>query len=332
MSAVRSPVCFMALASTVLLAVAAAPASAQNDSNSRTLAVQLFDQGEALFADGRIAEACPKYAESFRLDPQLGVLIYLGECYEKNNQLASAWGAFREAEEMAAKRGDERQAHAHERALALSPKLDRLTVVVPAVSRLPGLEVLRDGLPVASTLWGNAAVIDSGSHQLEARAPGYKPWRSPVTISGDASSSSITVPKLEVDPLASSPPGVRVESSINSQRIAAIALGGVGIVGLGVGGFFGLSAQSSFSDSKSLCNDDGYCTARGSSLRDSAKGKALVATIAAGAGAASLAAAVVLWFTAPHAERPNRDQTARAARWSVTPQADRWGVDIQGAF
>ena len=135
-------------------------AQAESDAASRALAVQLFDQAEALLAQQRVAEACPKYAESFRLDPQLGALIYLAECYEKNGQVASAWGSYREAEEMAQKRGDERAAHAHERAGALEPRLDRLVIDVPQTARIPGLEVLRDGVLVAEPVWGNAAAID----------------------------------------------------------------------------------------------------------------------------------------------------------------------------
>ena len=92
---------------------------------SRALAVQLFDQAEALVGKGRFAEACPKYAESFRLDPQLGALIYLAECYEKNGQLASAWGSYREAEEMAQKRHDER-ARARARTRHRAPTAPRL--------------------------------------------------------------------------------------------------------------------------------------------------------------------------------------------------------------
>ncbi len=97
---------------------------------------------------------------------------------------------------MAAKRSDDRQAHAHERATALAPKLDRLTVLVPVASRVPGLEVLRDGLPVAAALWGNAAVIDAGKHQIEARAA--------ATSLGAAKSRSRAKPARPPSPCPSS--------------------------------------------------------------------------------------------------------------------------------
>jgi len=321
--------------SGVAVGLCAPRAHAESDAASRALAVQLFDQAEALFAQQRTAEACPKYAESFRLDPQLGALIYLAECYEKNGQLASAWGSYREAEEMAQKRGDERAAHAHERAGALEPRLDRLQIDVPQAARVPGLEVRRDGVIVEDALWGNAAAIDPGKHHIEARATGYKPWQTDLEVSGEAKSAEITVPKLAVDATPVASPGPKPATPGASQRIAALVVGGAGVVALGVGGFFGLSAQSSYSDSKDLCSDSNICTQHGSDLRSSASSKAVVSTIATGVGVAGLATAAVLWFTAPKAEGPERKPAATARRdrhWAIAPNRDAWGLEVAGAF
>ena len=313
-------------------ALGAPAAHAESDARSRSLAVELFDQAEALFAAGQTAQACPKYAESFRLDPQLGVLIYLAECYEKNGQISSAWGTFREAEEMAAKRGDERYAHAHERATALAPRVNHLVLVVTSDARVPGLEVLSDGLPIAATLWGTGAPIDAGKHQIIARAPGYKPFRTEVQIVGEGRSSKLDVPKLAVDPTANRNLK-QAEDPGTSQRIAAIAVGGVGLVGLGVGGFFGLSAQSTYSDSKALCNDANVCTPHGTELRDSASNKALVSTITCGVGIAALGTAAVLWFTAAKKpESPQASHTEPVRRWAVGPSVGVWGLEARGAF
>jgi hypothetical protein len=98
-----------------------------------------------------------------------------------------------------------------------------------------------------------------------------------------------------------------------------------------------LSAQSSYSDSKELCNDRGFCTPRGTELRESAKSKALVATIATGAGAAALVTAGVLWFTAPKQASPARDAKrdhSKRTSWAVAPAPERatWGLGISRAF
>jgi len=75
---------------------------------ARAQAVELFDAAAALAEKGRYADACPKYAESYRLDPQLGAVLHLADCLEHNGELASAYAAFREASELAAKKGDPR--------------------------------------------------------------------------------------------------------------------------------------------------------------------------------------------------------------------------------
>jgi hypothetical protein len=311
-------------------------ASAQSDASSRALAVQLFDEAEALFAKEQLAQACPKYAESYRLDPQLGVLVYLAECYEKNGQLASAWGSFREADEIARKRGDARGEHARERARALEPRLSYLTIEVPEAVRVPGLEVLRGGVPVAPVLWSARAAVDAGTQQVEVRASGYKPWQGSVVVSEEGGSATLQVPKLTPLPAgagAALGPADAPAARGTSRRIAAIAVGGLGLVGVGVGGFFGLSAQASLSDAKPLCNENNICTARGDELRTGAKSKALVATVATGVGAAALVTAAVLWFTAPKGDLNNAKSAAPPRQaWAVAPSRSAWGMEVSHAF
>jgi hypothetical protein len=324
----------IALGAFMVSTLAAGSATAQADANARALAVQLFDEAEALFSKGKVADACPKYAESYRLDPQIGVLVYLAECYEKNGQLASAWGSFREAEEMARRRGDPRADNARKQAAALEPRLSFLVVTVPKSSRVPGLEVLRGGAPIPEVVWGSRAALDPGRYRIEARAPGYRAWQTEIVVEEGGEPAALEVPPLVAEPKlrksAAAGGSTEAGSGASSQRIAAIAVGGLGLVGVGVGGFFGLSAQSALSDSEPLCNDANYCTSRGDELRTSAKSKALVSTIATSVGAGALVTAAVLWFTAPTA------QEARAARagahWAVAPHHQGWGMELTGAF
>jgi hypothetical protein len=122
------------------------------------------------------------------------------------------------------------------------------------------------------------------------------------------------------------------EATRTSRRIAAIAVGGLGIAFVGVGGFFGLSAQASLSDSKDLCNDRNYCTPRGSQLASSAKDKALVASVSTGVGASALVVAAVLWFTAPDVASGARATRPPPREWALAPARSAWGVELTRAF
>ncbi len=75
-----------------LLAVASAsaalgwsvPAAAQPSNTA--LAESLFREGKRLSSEKKFAEACPKFAESYRLDPGLGTLLNLATCHESEGQ------------------------------------------------------------------------------------------------------------------------------------------------------------------------------------------------------------------------------------------------------
>jgi hypothetical protein len=166
-------------------------------------------------------------------------------------------------------------------------------------------------------------------------ASGYKPWQGSVVVSKEGGSATLLVPKLVPLPPAGGAHGSADAPAARgtSRRIAAIAVGGLGLVGVGVGGFFGLSAQSSLSEAKDLCNENDYCTPRGDTLRSSAKSKALVATVATGVGAAALVTAAVLWFTAPKPDASIAGNPApHRQAWVVAPTPGAWGMELSHAF
>lgn len=249
----------LTLAVATLSFVPASIAAAQ-ESAAKASAVQLFDEADALMAQGNVAAACPKYAASMKLDPQLGALLHLADCYAKNGQLASAWGSFREAEEIARNRGDERAALAKEQAALLEPRLSRLTVVVPAEASLPGLEVRVDGAPIMQGAWSVATPIDSGSHGIEARAPGYDAWSTSIDVTGEAQQVKVQIPILtQVAPVpagdarGAAPLRVQVDDTGSTIRTLGWVGAGVGLVSLGVGTVFLVQKNSKLDERQRVC-------------------------------------------------------------------------------
>src|SRR6185503_8821656 len=105
----------------------AAPAALGQSSADKSAAEALFQAGRDLMTQGKYDEACTKFEGSQKLDAGLGTLLFLADCYEKANRFASAWATFREAESIAAGRGDQGRAQvAKSRYGALEPRLSRL--------------------------------------------------------------------------------------------------------------------------------------------------------------------------------------------------------------
>jgi hypothetical protein len=306
-------------------------AVAQVEGSARTSAEALFAEGKSLMQQGNYEEACPKLAASYKLDPGVGALLNLGVCYEKIGRLASAWGVYREAIALGQQFGQaERVEYARAGVSKLEGQLGKLTVNV--ASKAEELKVSVDGIQHPREAWGVPLPVDAGEHVIEASAPGRKSFRASIT-SQDGGTALVDIPELTVDPTrateANRSAGASTattddESGPGTQRIAAIALGGVGLVGLGVGGFFGLSAQSTYEDAD--CSANNVCSPSGLEQRETAEDKALVATVAGGVGIAALAGAAVLWFTAPSPKE------RAVSKIMVGPSSKELGLELSGRF
>lgn len=263
-------------------------------------AIALFREGQRLMREGRIAEACPKFAASQRLDPGTGTLLNLGDCYERLGKTGSAWGAFNEAMFLSRRRGDEARAEeAARRAKLLEPKLAKMTIVVAPPNRAPGLEVRLDGQVVGDGAWGTAVPVDPGEHAIEAGAPGRKGWSGKLTVVA-AGTVIAEVPML-VEAPADAAATTERRVFWSGQRIAGATVGGVGLLGVVVGAVFGVQTLSKTSDAKGHCSGatPDICDPTGIKLQGEAKTTARVADVAFAVGGAALIGGVVLFATAP---------------------------------
>lgn len=318
--------------------------------DEKIAAEAMFNEARNLMEDGRFAEACPKLAESQRLDPAVGTLLYLGECYEKEGKVASAWAAFRSAASAAHNAGQAaREQTAKQHASDLEPQLPKLVVVVPPGSEVSGLEIQRDDINVGAVAWGTPVPVDPGKHHILAQAPGKKPWAKDVDVGTQPTVTSITVPRLEVDPTKAAAPAapgqppattgggtsqsvvVWAPPTANSQqgparpasssrphdsvtgtalRIAGISLGTAGLVGLAVGTVYELKMQSKLQDAKNNCNNyPTDCTALGVSLNNQSKDASNTATVGFVVGGGLLVTGIVVYILAPSSYSDDRAST-----------------------
>jgi hypothetical protein len=307
----------------------------------------LFNEAQKLAAAGNYAQACPKYAESLRLDTGIGVMLYLADCYERTGKTASAWVQFREAEELASKQADRRAAAAHDRAARLEPVLARLVIRLGPGVDLPGLELKRDTTLVGRAQWEVPVPVDPGVHTIIASAPGKKTRTMSVLVVAGGSPTTLTVAPLEDESVATTEPPPRPQGTSpselpvtepattstrpgNTERIVAYAVGAAGLVGIVVGSYFGFDtiSKNNAANSDGNCHSNGdneLCNKTGLPLNQAAQSSATASNIAFGLGAAALAGGVVLYLTSPRSPSP-------AVGIATTPDGRGGGFSLHMAW
>lgn len=291
-------------------------------------AVQAFDEGKRLMAEGKVAEACERYAASYREDPQYGALYNLADCHNIVGRVASAWAEFREAERIAREHGDgQREQLAHARAALLEPRLVRI-VVRPPARPIEGLALHLGDQDV--TAWLDVATpIDFGIYTLIADAPGLARWTRYIVAKTEGERIEIVIPPW----LGSDEPDAVVDDRRRRRRHhLALVTGGVGLAVIGVGLYYGHEAFTAWDESRAYCDARNVCpTAQGRSLVADAQSAAWKSNLLVGAGVGALVGSAVLWLTAPDAE-PRDGATRAVTGWSPAIGHGTIGAVMSGQF
>jgi hypothetical protein len=336
------------LAALVALASLTAPALAKDA--DAAAAEAMFDEARRLLAAGDVKAACPKFAESYRLDPALGALLNLAACHEKEGRVATAWSEYRDAEAQALKaKDDKRAAYSKKQAAALEPRLPRLAIAVTETP--PGFAVTRNGAPVGEASYGMSLPIDPGPQELAATATGRERWTRKITLA-EGARLRLVVPDLvvakEPPPVAAKPssrPGdgpsaapLPSASSVppeplpapptSGQRVAGFAVAGVGLASLAAGAVFaGLTAGQKAAADEHCPNK--LCDALGLDDIATARTFAWVSDITFGVGGALVVVGGILALTA----RPGSPAPGTGALLVVPVIGNRTGgVAVGGSF
>lgn len=308
----------IALAPACLFSLCSSLAAAQTSAADKAAAEALFDQGVRLMKQNSFAEACPKLEESERIDPAVGTLLYLGECFERVGRSASAWATFREAASLATNSGQPDRARvATARAQELEPKLSRLSVeLAPDVAKLEGVVIRRGNQRIEASLYGVPLPVDPAEYRVEVTAPGYEAWSTSVKVEAGGN-ASVRVPTLvkaresAVPPVSNPTTSTTNEtspapatakttpkSSLSAQQTLGIVLGGAGLVGVGVGSYFGIRAISKNSDAEQHCPRGALCNDQeGEELTNKAQAAARASNIAFAIGGGLVAVGAIVYLT-----------------------------------
>jgi tetratricopeptide (TPR) repeat protein len=335
------------IAGCATLAWAAAPVEAQV-----AAAEALFNQGRQLMEEKKYAEACEKFQRSHELDPSVGALGSLGDCREKNGQIASAWAAYSEAVSLARQRNDKRRERAaQDHVKRLERLLSYLVLEVPAEARVNGLTITRNGEPVPDAVWNEKVPVDPGRYVIRVEAPGHRSAELSVEVGPRSDEARAAVPVLEPASQTDTSGGSETGSSQGAgeaaggttttapvdgggmpmERKIAIGVAGGGVLVIGVGAIFGVRASGLWDDAKSHCvnGDFDNCDPEGVSLGNDARSSANLATVAFSVGVAAVAAGAVLWFLNPPSAQ---DEAERAARIEPILSPDSVGARLELRF
>lgn len=282
------------------LAILVVPAVARAD-DTAPLAEALFREGRELMAAHRVSEACPKLAESQRLDPKLGTLLNLATCHELEGRTATAWVELTSAEQEAKRlHRAEYEKFARTHLDRLEPKLVRLTIH----SDDKTVSVTLDDKRVGAEAFDTAFPVDPGAHTVAASRADRKPWSMKVQV--EAAPITVTVPALEAVAQAPAPPPVVVApvppppppapEPDHSRRNLGFVAFGAAAVGIGLGTYFGIKTFNDKSDGNQHCHGD-LCTQEGLDDQSSAHTAAVISTIAFGIGLAAAAIGVYALVT-----------------------------------
>lgn len=312
--------------------VSAAPAIAEPKGDP-AVAEALFREGLRLMDDQDFAGARRKLDESQRLDPDIATLVKLAECEERLGELTSAHLHLDRAVKLARARGSKLLQPTEERYRRLGAIVPKVVLRMP--SGVPeGLTIQRDDVALGAGALDTPLPVNPGKHAFVAGAPGHKDVRVDVEVKADGASTVVTIPALERLPQEAPPlpatetttvamtgpfpmpqPPKREEPSPSSGRARIWISGGLlgaGVVGLGVGTYFGIRASSEFG--KAGCKGSACPTPDAVTTFKSAQGMGTTATWAFVVGGVLSAGGVVYYFVAPRDRGPRLEVSVGEAR------------------
>jgi hypothetical protein len=212
---------------------------------------------------------------------------------------------------------------------------------------VPGVKVTIDGDVFAERLDGTAVPVDPGEHAFTFAANDKTVSKTLVIREGDkgrrerivlgekappppTNDTSAAAPATTDDKKRAPETPQKSDSGMSGMRIGGLVAGGVGLVGIGLGTYFGVTASSAWNNSKSECSTTS-CPNHAQAVvdHDSAANNGLASTISFAAGGALLASGILLFVLAP-----SGDKKERAGALSITPSIapGATGVSLSGRF
>jgi hypothetical protein len=268
-----------------------------------------------------------------RMTPQ--VRFHLALCKENLGMLIEALHDFELAESDAkAEKVGEVMKEAPEHAAAIKPKIPKLTIKVPA--DIDGISMTLDGNPI-DPKGSEETLVNPGSHKIEATAEKRATFSKEITLAeGESKSITVKMPLLKGDGDDDKPPPkddgpVKPEEPKSSTPVAAYVIGGLGVVSLGLAGYFALQRSSLANELAEACTDPKACPADKEDQVNSGRTYTTLTNVFLVVGVIGVGTGIVLFATAPKGD--NKAPPAAALKLTPSaPGANLAGFSLTGTF
>lgn len=308
MEDVRRGALALVLTATCALATRPAAAQAAGGGDRESERTQLYKEAVDLANAGRWADAAEKLRAVLAIRSSPKVRFTFGQAEEHVGKLATAYDAYAQALADAEAARETDVADTAGGALhALAPRVPIVRVKVTGVGAGSATATIDEHAAKV----GDLVRVDPGDHVVAVTAPGARAAQSKITI---AEGQRIEVPvqlvaeDFQTAPTATSAPAPaeaeaepapEAPSEPFPWRTVGLVAAGVGVVGLGVGTYFGIDAISKNNTSNQTGCSGNTCTQGAYTTRQDAISSATVSTVAFVAGGVLAAAGITLWLVAP---------------------------------
>lgn len=292
-----------------LLFCSASPAAAEDSETADSL----FKTAIPLMEAKDFEAACPKLAESLRLDRKPGKLHALAICEKERGRWATAlmrideflWLVNHMPDDAKLKYADKITDLTAERS-KLEPQIPRLTMKLPA-NVAPDVVVTLDAEPMNADQLNKEIFLDPGTHVVTTQVPGGMTKIVRVhLLRGDKRDLRLEVP----------PPSFALEhrAKANSTKRGAGIAFGIGGAFLVVGAVFtGIMVDNS-ARAKANCDPNGMCTDTGIAAIRAVHENVPIVTVGLVGGFMGLGLGTLYLVTAPKSPAPQKAESGLGAK------------------
>jgi hypothetical protein len=265
-------------------------------------------QGYALKQAGNCREALPHFSLSLQLNPTPKAALNLADCEARTGDLVAAQGHAAEGRRLAHERNDtELETVAEQQLVDVEKRLPHLTIKL-APSAPPDSHVSLDGRPLEARSLAVAMPVNPGTHRVVVIASGHRNFAGDLRLDEGAVQVLEVAPGAPIEPIepvlrSNLKPGleasdVGVSSVLDSRKLVALGVGGLGLVGLIVGIGAGLVANSKHDTLQGECPGNN-CQSSAQGDLDGFHSLKTASTVAYVAALSGIAGGAALWLTAP---------------------------------